>query len=206
MSKQSATYRRQRERETLALLAAGDEAKAKQRQSTLEKLPGYQALLQDPEWHVLEKEYREILAHFKAELAWVGQRARDELTLEEQARVDAIHLDRQKALGAWRARAMILQRDYGLDGAIVEQTEPKDTKAPASIEDHSRLSAAEVASKYGIPFPALESRLRRYRAKNPGGGGWNECENAKSREPRFLYSVRAIWPIIQDLKRRTNAE
>lgn len=154
MSEKSQAFRRQRERDAVASFKADDEARAKSRHTRLKKLPGYQALLQDPEWDALEKQYREIIARFKDKLAWVGQRSRDELTAEEQARADKLHMEREKALMPWRQRASELQHDYGL-GASGEGKGASESPENASPAIKAAYKTHESGPKLDTPSKLL---------------------------------------------------
>jgi hypothetical protein len=59
-----------------------------------------------------------------------------------------------------------------------------------------------LAAKYGVPQPALEKRLERWRNAHPqeSGKGWIEAPDRGPRQPKYLYRVSAVLPIIEDLK------
>jgi hypothetical protein len=67
------------------------------------------------------------------------------------------------------------------------------------------LSPAKLADRLGIPAgdargrEALRKRLESWRKKNLDGG-WIEARDPKPREPKYLYPLGKVWPLIQDLK------
>ena len=46
---------------------------------------------------------------------------------------------------------------------------------------------------------ALHKRLESWRKANLDGG-WIGVEDPKPREPKYLYSVGKVWPLIEDLR------
>ena len=67
------------------------------------------------------------------------------------------------------------------------------------------LSPAKLADRLGIPpddrkaREALRKRLESWRKANLDGG-WIGVEDPKPREPKYLYSVGKVWPLIEDLR------
>lgn len=61
-----------------------------------------------------------------------------------------------------------------------------------------RLSPDDLSRRYGVPKPALEARLRRFREGTHAG--WIEVSNRKPREPQFLYDPAAVQSIIDALR------
>jgi hypothetical protein len=59
------------------------------------------------------------------------------------------------------------------------------------------LSCAEIARRFDVPLEVLRSRLRRWQSKNQAG--WKEVANPRPREPRYLYRLSAVMPIIRDV-------
>jgi hypothetical protein len=67
------------------------------------------------------------------------------------------------------------------------------------------LSPAKIADRLGIPpddsqREALRKRLESWRKANLDGG-WIETRDPKPREPRYLYPIGKVWPIVKDMKR-----
>jgi hypothetical protein len=67
------------------------------------------------------------------------------------------------------------------------------------------VSPSKLADRLGIPPSdknarrALSKRLERWRTANRSGG-WIEVADPKPREPRYLYPLRTVWPIVEDLR------
>jgi hypothetical protein len=61
------------------------------------------------------------------------------------------------------------------------------------------MSARELASYFGLPYSKLESALRRYRAHHLDC--WHEVENPRRNEPRIMYRVAEVSPVVQRLKK-----
>jgi hypothetical protein len=59
-------------------------------------------------------------------------------------------------------------------------------------------SAAQLAEEFGLPAEALRKRLEAFRKDNLEG--YVEVPNAKSRQPRFLFYLSAVQPIINSMK------
>lgn len=81
--------------------------------------------------------------------------------------------------------------------------EPPPRVLPSSItnggfDDESYMTSVQVAVRLGSRHDPVRKRLDRWRAAN-GGADWHEVANAKSKEPRYLYRIRAIRPILNDL-------
>lgn len=74
----------------------------------------------------------------------------------------------------------------------------RDVPREPAITDESYLSPARLAESFGTPADALRKRLDRWRLMNDKG--WKEVSNPGPREPRYLYRVGSIRPIIQELK------
>ena len=58
-----------------------------------------------------------------------------------------------------------------------------------------------MARLFEVPPNSLENRLKRYRRGH--SDGWQEIEDAKPNEPRYLYQLSAVSPIIEDLQKTT---
>jgi hypothetical protein len=72
---------------------------------------------------------------------------------------------------------------------------------PAYGNGEARLPPRAIAEQFGVSFPALESRLRRWRKDNPSqaGHGWVEVPDRGSRVPRYLYRLKDVRHIIDAL-------
>ncbi len=75
--------------------------------------------------------------------------------------------------------------------------EPASPTAP-SVDDDSHFSPAKLAEVFGVPADALRTRLNRWRETHHDG--WIENPERGPREPKYLYRVGSVRPIIDDLK------
>lgn len=76
---------------------------------------------------------------------------------------------------------------------------PVDAPAPpADLDDAARLTADELAERFGVPVDALRKRLDRWRKRHDGG--WFELVNAGRGAPRVLYEVGAVRAVIEAAK------
>jgi hypothetical protein len=84
----------------------------------------------------------------------------------------------------------------GPGGATTEQT--RAAPAPASEPTAAYLSPSDLASKNGVGSEKLRKRLERWRRAHDAG--YVEASNPAAQGPRYLYSERAVQPIIDALK------
>ncbi|MBK9126512.1 MAG: hypothetical protein IPM13_01785 [Phycisphaerales bacterium] len=69
---------------------------------------------------------------------------------------------------------------------------------PADLDDAARLTADELAERFGVSPDALRKRLDRWRKRHDGG--WYELVNAGRGAPRVLYEVGAVRAVIEAAK------
>ena len=81
-----------------------------------------------------------------------------------------------------------------LDGGHGKRDDPATLLSPAKLA--GRLSIPESDAK---TREALRKRLESWRKANLDGG-WIEARDPKPREPKYLYPLGKVWPLIQDLK------
>jgi hypothetical protein len=90
-------------------------------------------------------------------------------------------------------------------GELADQDQPVITIPPDDLLDDEPVTPGKIADHLGIPGhdkkarTALSKRLERWRNANRGGG-WVEVADPKPREPRYLYPLRTVWPIVEDLR------
>jgi hypothetical protein len=105
--------------------------------------------------------------------------------------------------------------DLGLCGSTtggelcLEHGEGEHSDSGASnggLKQPARLSARELAEKYGVSCRTLRGRLDRWREKNLLG--YYEIQTQAVNEPRFLYDEQAVLSVISSLqaKRATNGQ
>jgi len=89
------------------------------------------------------------------------------------------------------------------DAIEAEAAKLEATTAPDDPD--TLLSAVKLADRLGISkedakaHGALRKRLESWRKANLDGG-WIETKDRKPREPRYLYPLGKVWPLIEDLK------
>lgn len=68
-----------------------------------------------------------------------------------------------------------------------------------------QVTPFKLAERLGISADskareALRKRLEKWRNENKNGG-WIEVADPKPRQPRYLYPLRTVWPIVAEMKR-----
>lgn len=66
------------------------------------------------------------------------------------------------------------------------------------VPDDAHLSPAKLAEIFNVPADALRTRLNRWRAKHHDG--WIENRERKPHEAVYLYRVRDVRPVIDNLR------
>jgi hypothetical protein len=66
------------------------------------------------------------------------------------------------------------------------------------VDDEAPLSPAKLAEVFGVPPEALRKRLERFRHGHHDG--FVEVADRKPHEPQFLYRVKDVRPIMDDMK------
>ena len=77
-----------------------------------------------------------------------------------------------------------------------------DDVVEVAIEDDALLPARALAARFDVPLNALRQRLDRFRKKQDHG--WMENADPKVREDKYLFHLKAVRPIIDELKRKTS--
>jgi len=68
-----------------------------------------------------------------------------------------------------------------------------------SLDDNAWYTHDQLADAFGVPKDALRKRLDRYRQSNLWGG-WKEQTERRPREPKYLYRLKAVRGIIENLR------
>ncbi len=68
-----------------------------------------------------------------------------------------------------------------------------------------RLSAPELAERFGVPPEALRKALERYRQANPDKG-YIEASDRGRKEPKYVYDLAAVLHVIEGVKGRATKE
>jgi len=77
--------------------------------------------------------------------------------------------------------------------------ETRRPRRKSQNEGDAYYTPSDLAEIHDVPLDALRKRLARYRKKS--FEGWKETEDRRSREARFMFSEKAVWPIINALKK-----
>jgi hypothetical protein len=72
------------------------------------------------------------------------------------------------------------------------------TISPATLLESKWYGHSELAEAYGVGSEALRKRLDRHREHHLGG--WKENKERLPREPQYLYRLRDVKSIIDDLR------
>jgi hypothetical protein len=85
-----------------------------------------------------------------------------------------------------------------------EAAAPGSHGAPPTANEYA--GPACLADRYGVPQAALAARLSRWRRKNLSecSQGWMEAADRGPRQPRYLYRIRTVLPIVEELRRSPN--
>jgi hypothetical protein len=75
-----------------------------------------------------------------------------------------------------------------------EQGEQADPLGKLDLD--AMLTHVEIAERIGVPAEPLRKKLDRWRKRN--NDGWKEVEDRRPREPRYIYKVGAILPILTE--------
>jgi hypothetical protein len=79
-----------------------------------------------------------------------------------------------------------------------EDAASSGTPAGITLDDQAWYTHDYLAKTYGVGKEALRKRLDRYRQQNMNG--WKEDEDRRPREPKYLFRLKAIRGIIEDLQ------
>lgn len=71
-----------------------------------------------------------------------------------------------------------------------------------TLDDNAWYTYDHLAEVLGVGGDALRKRLDRYRRSNLDG--WKENEDRRPREPKYLYQLKRVRPIIDDLLRASS--
>jgi hypothetical protein len=82
--------------------------------------------------------------------------------------------------------------------AGVRQTTVLSVPSNAALDDFAWYTHDRLAEIFNVGKDALRKRLDRYRSRNMNG--WKENEDRRPREPRYLYQLRVVRPIIEEFR------
>lgn len=82
--------------------------------------------------------------------------------------------------------------------AGVRQATVSSVPSNTVLDDFAWYTHDRLAEIFNVGKDALRKRLDRYRSRNMNG--WKENEDRRPREPRYLYQLRAVRPIIEEFR------
>jgi DNA-directed RNA polymerase subunit RPC12/RpoP len=82
--------------------------------------------------------------------------------------------------------------------AGIRQSTLSSTPSNAAPDDYAWYTHDRLAEIFNVGKDALRKRLDRYRSRNMNG--WKENEDRRPREPRYLYQLRAVRAIAEELR------
>jgi len=82
--------------------------------------------------------------------------------------------------------------------AAAAEGTPSVTDTTGEMFDDALVSPAKLAEAFDVPLDALRKRLERLRRDDHNS--FVENEGRKSTEAKYLYKIRAVRPIIEDMK------
>ncbi len=156
-----------------------------------------------PEW--TNKEVQTVDAFLERVRLKLGSKTfpltHEEKVFIEQAEM-AIEDYRQQANKAWEdiLRGVDRQNTRANEGAetnLQPQTTARRSADPA-LDEHAWYRYDRLAEAFGVSKDALRKRLDRFRNQNLNG--WKENEDRRPREPGFLYQLKAVRGVIEDLR------
>jgi len=86
---------------------------------------------------------------------------------------------------------------------LPEDASEKTSTRLKVLDDYAWYTHDHLAEAFDVGKDALRKRLDRYRKSNLDG--WKENEDRRPREPKYLYQLKRVRSIIEDL-RRTSSE
>lgn len=88
-------------------------------------------------------------------------------------------------------------------GRLADRLSEADNASPGAVCDVGFWSPKDIADRFGVPYDALRARLTRWRKKH--AAGWMEVPAGERgpNDPRALYQLSAVKPVIADLKAKS---
>lgn len=127
--------------------------------------------------------------------------------MEQQERNRRLSIESvDRVFGAWQSKAetahRVIVKHESSDGENNNGGLPARQPTPtATLPNGSGMfTPKELADQFKVPLDPLRKRLDRWRKKHLVGSDWTEVEGATSREAKYLYRLKAITQIIEDLK------
>jgi hypothetical protein len=120
------------------------------------------------------------------------------LTAQERSELE--QLERQIA---GLASSPLENQDKGQSPISQHESSSSSTLNQLEIDEHvkaggERLSCPDLASRYKVNAEALRKRLERWMPTHQED--WLEVTNRRPRDPKYLYRVSAVLPIIRELQ------
>src|SRR5262249_50432736 len=68
----------------------------------------------------------------------------------------------------------------------------------AGLSDAAWMNHVELAEAMGLEAEPLRCRLDRWRKGNPGSDGWREVTERRARQPKYMYRIGTIRPVLMN--------
>lgn len=117
----------------------------------------------------------------------------------EQRTLDALEMAAAE-LDALTAEQSTIQPPV-VNGQTLENRLPA-----AALPPDAWLSHIDLANQFKLASESLRKRLDRWREKHAAGDDWKEVPERKPREPRYLYRLGAVSPIISEMAAAASGE
>lgn len=135
MSEQSKAYARHELLRFLESARESESAKSAAWSENLKSHPGYQALIQDPEWCRISAAWQAAIEQDKQDRAFLQGRWWEDLSDDEKAKCEALDAALHERLFPLRQAMMKLREDYRVPAMPDDRTvEPSPTPEPATAD------------------------------------------------------------------------
>lgn len=114
----------------------------------------------------------------------------------------------EEEIKAWLLRQQAEHNGIGVEAVSHLDALPPMTKqaAGASLPAEAWLSHTDLADRFELPHEALRKRLGGWRKKHAAGNDWKEVSERKPREPKYLYRLGAVLPIVNEMAAGASGE
>ena len=157
---------------------------------------------------VLEKLAREklLLAEEMVECTYCGMaapRCEYEQQMEEEGEYCCTSCGRLLADASVRAVTAYRRGEKWKDVPAPPEAAVGETlSSPKTLDENAWYTPDHLARVFNVGQESLRKRLERFRKRSLDG--WKENEDRRPREPKYLYQLRMIRPIIDELLRASS--
>lgn len=87
------------------------------------------------------------------------------------------------------------------DAAEIDKSSAAQTTPDIMLDEQAWYTHDRLSEIFGVPKESLRKRLDRYRKSNLDG--WKENEDRRPREPKYLFQLKGVKRIIEELRAST---